>query len=93
LRFDAQKCRKGIEALKLIHTEWDQDKRVFKRKALHDWTSHATRLAADLAGMNYIIPMISNPIHIRTTSPNTHAMARSRATSSLTITPPHHRCP
>jgi hypothetical protein len=47
--FDAVKCRKGIEALKLFRTEWDQDKRVFKRKALHDWTSHAADAFAYLA--------------------------------------------
>jgi hypothetical protein len=41
--------RKGIEALKLFRTEWDQDKRVFKRKALHDWTSHAADAFAYLA--------------------------------------------
>ena len=28
---------------------WDQDKRVFKRKALHDWTSHAADAFAYLA--------------------------------------------
>jgi phage terminase large subunit len=47
--FDAVKCRKGIEALKLFRTEWDQDKRVFRRKALHDWTSHAADAFAYLA--------------------------------------------
>jgi hypothetical protein len=39
--FDAKRCHKGIEALKLYRTEWDEDKRIFRRKALHDWTSHA----------------------------------------------------
>jgi hypothetical protein len=49
--FDADKCRKGIEALKLYRTEWDQDKRVFRRKPLHDWTSHAADAFAYLAMM------------------------------------------
>jgi phage terminase large subunit len=49
--FDAEKCRKGIEALKLYRTEWDDEKRVFKRKALHDWTSHAADAFAYLALM------------------------------------------
>jgi hypothetical protein len=39
--FDARKCKKGIEALKLYRTEWDDDKRIFKPRPLHDWTSHA----------------------------------------------------
>jgi hypothetical protein len=46
-----EKCRKGIEALKLYRTEWDQDKRVFRRKPLHDWTSHAADAFAYLAMM------------------------------------------
>ena len=49
--FAAVKCRKGIEALKLYRTEWDEEKRVFRRKALHDWTSHAADLFAYLAMM------------------------------------------
>jgi hypothetical protein len=49
--FDAVKCRKGVEALKLYRTEWDEEKRVFRRKALHDWTSHAADAFAYLAMM------------------------------------------
>jgi hypothetical protein len=37
--FDAVKCKKGIEALKLYRCEWDSDKRIFGQKAVHDWTS------------------------------------------------------
>lgn len=39
--FDAEKCAEGIEALKLYRREWDDDKRTFRDKPLHDWTSHA----------------------------------------------------
>jgi phage terminase large subunit len=49
--FDAKKCRKGIEALKLYRCEWDESLRTFKRKALHDWTSHASDAFAYLALM------------------------------------------
>jgi phage terminase large subunit len=38
--FDANKCKKGVEALKLYRAEWNADKKVFGQKALHDWTSH-----------------------------------------------------
>lgn len=38
--FDAEKCYEGIEALKLYRREWDEDKKVFRDKPLHDWTSH-----------------------------------------------------
>jgi phage terminase large subunit len=37
--FDAERCRDGIQALRLYRTEWDPDRRVFSRQPLHDWTS------------------------------------------------------
>ena len=43
--FDREKCRDGIEALKLYRREWDSDKKVFRDKPLHDWTSHAADAA------------------------------------------------
>jgi hypothetical protein len=49
--FDAVKCQKGIEALKLFRTEWDADKKVFRNKPLHDWTSHGADALAYLAMM------------------------------------------
>ncbi len=39
--FDAERCAEGIEALKQYRREWDDEKRTFKDKPLHDWTSHA----------------------------------------------------
>lgn len=38
--FDADKCRRGIEALKQYRTEFDEQRKVFRDKPLHDWTSH-----------------------------------------------------
>lgn len=38
--FDAEKCASGIEALDQYQREWDSEKRMFKDKPLHDWTSH-----------------------------------------------------
>lgn len=37
--FDADKCVEGIDALSMYRKEWDEDKRTFKDKPLHDWTS------------------------------------------------------
>lgn len=34
------KCREGIEALKQYQREYDEDKRSFRDKPRHDWTSH-----------------------------------------------------
>lgn len=47
--FDADKCKDGIEALKLYRREWDSDKKVFRDKPLHDWTSHAADAARYMA--------------------------------------------
>jgi len=35
-----EKCRDGIEALKQYQREYDEDKRAFRDKPRHDWTSH-----------------------------------------------------
>jgi hypothetical protein len=38
--FDRKKTERGREALKQYRAEYDDDKRTFKDKPLHDWTSH-----------------------------------------------------
>lgn len=38
--FDEERCADGLEALKLYRREWDDDKKTFKDKPLHDWCSH-----------------------------------------------------
>ena len=37
--FDAEKCKVGIEALKQYRCEFDEEKKVFSQRPLHDWTS------------------------------------------------------
>jgi phage terminase large subunit len=37
--FDAEKCAQGIEALKQYRCEYDEEKKVFSPRPLHDWTS------------------------------------------------------
>lgn len=39
--FDAEKCARGIEALRQYRREYDDKLRAFKARPLHDWTSHA----------------------------------------------------
>ena len=39
--FDADKCKRGIEALRQYRKEFDEKLRAFKNRPLHDWTSHA----------------------------------------------------
>ena len=43
--FDAEKCRRGIEALKQYRTEFDEQRKVFRDKPLHDWCSHGADAA------------------------------------------------
>lgn len=35
-----EKCREGIETLKQYQREYDEDKKCFRDKPRHDWTSH-----------------------------------------------------
>lgn len=37
--FDAEACKDGIEALRLYRTEYDDERKVYSLKPLHDWTS------------------------------------------------------
>jgi hypothetical protein len=38
--FDETKCADGIEALRQYRRAWDQEKRIFLPRPLHDWASH-----------------------------------------------------
>ncbi len=38
--FDERKCERGIEALRMYQTEWDDKNKVFKATPKHDWASH-----------------------------------------------------
>ena len=38
--FDADRCARGIEALRQYHQEWDDKRQVFRNRPFHDWTSH-----------------------------------------------------
>lgn len=51
--FDADKCADGLHALENYAYEWDDDRKIFKNKPAHNWTSHAAdaaRYAAIAAG-------------------------------------------
>jgi phage terminase large subunit len=39
--FDAAKCRRGVDALKLYRAEYDEKRQVLKPRPVHDWSSHA----------------------------------------------------
>ncbi len=39
--FDAAKCKRGLEALRQYRAEYDDKRKAFNERPLHDWTSHA----------------------------------------------------
>ena len=39
--FDAARCRGGLESLRQYRREWDERRKTFSSRPLHDWTSHA----------------------------------------------------
>jgi phage terminase large subunit len=39
-RFDAEKCERGINALRNYRKAWDEKRKVYHDRPLHDWASH-----------------------------------------------------
>lgn len=38
--FDEEACETGLEGLRQYQTEWDDEKKIFSDKPLHNWASH-----------------------------------------------------
>lgn len=38
--FDAERCKRGIEALRAYEKKWDSKNKIFTAKPLHNWASH-----------------------------------------------------
>lgn len=38
--FDAERCARGLEALRHYRCEWDARRQTFRERPLHDWASH-----------------------------------------------------
>lgn len=47
--FDAENCARGIECLRQYRREYDEVRKVFSNKPLHDWTSHGADAARYMA--------------------------------------------
>lgn len=43
--FDPETCKRGIEALRAYHRAWDDERKTFKLKPEHDWSSHGADAA------------------------------------------------
>lgn len=66
--FDARRCARGIDALKLYRSEWDDKLQTLRMRPVHDWASHGAdamrylamtidRKAADLNDFNRYLEM------------------------------------
>jgi len=47
--FDAERCRVGLEALRLYRRDFDERLKTFRDRPRHDWTSHAADAFAQFA--------------------------------------------
>ena len=57
-RFDSEKCAKGLEALRQYQKAWDDVRKEFMPRPLHDWTSHAADAFRYLAcGLKKSVPV------------------------------------
>ena len=44
-RFDATKCDEGLQALRSYRREWNDEKKMWEPRPVHDWASHAADAA------------------------------------------------
>ncbi len=38
--FDAEKCKRGIEALRQYRADWDEKNKILRTRPMHNWASH-----------------------------------------------------
>ena len=63
--FDERKCKDGLRALRRYHREFDDKRRTFKPRPVHDWASHAADAFRYLAmGMDRIWHEKPTPLDI-----------------------------
>lgn len=53
--FDTEKTRQGVEALRNYRREWDEKRKTFHDKPLHDWASHPADAFRTLAMGQHLI--------------------------------------
>jgi hypothetical protein len=83
-RFDQTKCAAGLEALRQYRQDWDDDRKCFRDKPRHDWTSHpadAVRIGSlalqDEKG--HVPPPVRNPTMDEMVSRHLQARAAMRS--------------
>lgn len=63
--FDETKCYEGLEALRQYQREYDEEKKAFREKPRHDWTSHP----ADAFRMLAVAWKKDEPVVVRQEAP------------------------
>ena len=61
--FDANKCAKGLNALASYHKEWDEDRKEFRQRPFHDWSSHASDAMRTMAKSHWDTPLQDDRPH------------------------------
>lgn len=57
--FDAERCKRGIDALRNYRKDYDETREVFRLRPIHDWASHGAD--AFRTGASYQTPRIRRP--------------------------------
>ena len=65
--FDEKNCRDGIHSLDNYSYDWNEDRQIFSKKPLHDWTSHAADSARYAA---LATEFVKNKVRIKPVSYN-----------------------
>ena len=63
MRFDSEKCERGIDALTNYRYEWNEARHTLSAAPLHDWASHGADALRTGALTRATMAMESEPIH------------------------------
>ncbi|NIQ06982.1 MAG: hypothetical protein GWO20_15010 [Candidatus Korarchaeota archaeon] len=63
--FDEDKCEKGLRSLRNYKYEYDEKRKTFSRKPLHDWTSHASDAFRYLAVSAHNFEPEEKPVQVK----------------------------
>ena len=59
--FDVRNCKRGLDVLKNYRREWDDKRKTFKERPLHDWSSHGADAFGEFA-VNYRAKVAHAPV-------------------------------
>lgn len=65
IRIHASNCAEGLKRLRAYRYEWDEVKKIFSKKPLHDWTSHTADAARYVAAVARRAEFLSRPVPVK----------------------------